>query len=378
MTGALQRAKESMRRVFGVEARGVGHAPGRVNIIGEHIDYCGGHVLPMTIDRRCAAAISRTSGPGAVHSADLGLTWRVGEQSPPGTWSAYVAGVLALLREHDPACDQGWLITIASDVARGAGLSSSASLELAVCGAVTGLAGVAIDPLEAARLCQRAEREFAGVPCGIMDQAVGAIGREGHAMLLDCREPLAWEHVPIPLGASMLVVDTGVKHALAEGEYAKRRGACERAADKLGVRWLCRAGEGDVAKCAALTDDERRAATHATSEDARVLAATESLRRGDLTSLGRLMYESHTSLRDVYRVSCAELDAVVEAAASLPGVYGARMTGGGFGGSAIVLASPAHAGEIAARLVSTGEARFGRAFTAYSVRAGVGAAFARC
>lgn len=353
-------------------------APGRVNLIGEHIDYCGGHVLPVALGLRCAAAVAAGAGMLRVHAVDLGDAWecaagvepRSMPRPAPGTWRSYAAGVVSLIAEAAggpiPAAD----IFVASDVPRGSGLSSSAAFEVSLAGAVLAAMGGAIAPSRVAALCRRAEHEFAGVPCGIMDQAVAALGRTGHAMLLDC---VAFEagaaaghtdgvrHVPLPGAreATLLIVDTGVRHALAGGEYARRRAACESAARKLGVTALCRAPLDAIAR-ARLTDEETRCATHAIGEDRRTLEAAAALGAGELSRLGVLMIESHESLRDVYRVSCPELDSVVDAARGVPGVFGARMTGGGFGGCAIVLARAGAAEAAIGVVIAAFRTRFSR------------------
>jgi galactokinase len=226
-------------------------------------------------------------------------------------------------------------LALATSVPIGAGLSSSASLEVAVATLIENMTGAAIGPIDKARLCQRAEHEWAGVPCGIMDQLVSVLGREGHALLIDCRT-LDVTHVPMPADAAVVVADTGVRHELAAGEYAKRRAACSSAAAKLGIASLREATSG-MADDPCLEDEERRCVRHVTTENERVLRAVEAMRAGDLPVLGRLMNDSHESLRRDYRVSCAELDALVGAARSVEGVLGARMTGGGFGGCAVVL-----------------------------------------
>lgn len=348
MTGAADsstvRAMRAFDERFGGEPPVVASAPGRVNLIGDHIDYSGGHVLPLAIDRRCVAAIGpgRVPGRGRLFASDLGAAWEFepGPVSPGvvprGSWMSYVVGVLAGVNGGVlPHVD----LAVASDVPVGSGLSSSASLEVSVAYAAGRLLGKPADPISTIFTCQRAEHEYAGVPCGVMDQSAAVLGRAGHAILLDCRDVAQHRLVRVPDDAALLVVDTRVRHSLADGAYAARRSASERAARALGVELLCLATPEAVAG-AALDDEAARCATHAVNENRRVLGAAGALGRGDLTSFGRLMLESHASLRDLYRVSCEELDAVVDAARAAPGVYGARMTGGGFGGCAIVLASP--------------------------------------
>lgn len=339
---------------FGTTPYVVACAPGRVNIIGEHIDYNGGSVLPMAIDRECAVAVSAARGGrwciASEHAGaepwpfpkDLlaGTMQDARTALPPGDWRRYVVGVIAcMLREETPGQEPAPLeLSIASDVPLGAGLSSSAALEVAIARALYAAWGLAWNPLRAAAVCRTAEREFAGVPCGVMDQIASAAGKAGHALRIDCTEPVVVRPVGVPEGASFLVINTRVKHSLGTSEYPLRVAATAHAAHVLGARWLCSLTEADVHSHAGLLGEERsRLALHCVREQSRVLRAIEAMGRGDLTLLGALMTESHASLRDDFRVSCTELDAAVDAACAAPGVLGARMTGGGFGGCAIAL-----------------------------------------
>ncbi|MFN0133531.1 MAG: galactokinase [Phycisphaerales bacterium] len=388
---AERRAREAFIAAFGRGAEWMALAPGRVNLIGEHIDYCGGHVLPIAIDRRCVVAASATIERrlrvvatdigerievplGGEFQAQRGLVSLVESgRVRMGSWASYVLGVAAGVRGWDNLGRDlpGAEVAIASDVPIGGGLSSSAALEVATAMALARAWDVDLSAMDVCRIGREAERNFAGVPCGIMDQWASVLGRDGHAVLIDCASE-AWELVPMFARelAGIIVVDTGVRHALASGEYAKRRAACERAANRLGVRWLCAASIWDRSD---LPDDEARAARHATSENRRTLAAVPALRGGDVRTLGSLMNESHKSLRNDYRVSCVELDLVVDAAACVPGVHGARMTGGGFGGCAIVMLVPGSA-EDARRVIGAAfRARFGRECGFMAVRASDGA-----
>lgn len=405
------RAAAALREVFGREPRWHASAPGRVNLIGEHIDYNGGHVLPIAIDRRfhAVAAAGGEAGMIRVVAADVGERWTVSAASDlrravggfgKGSWQRYVGGVLALFSESAgesvPAID----IALASDVPFGSGLSSSAALCVSLAALLEAVTEKPFDPLEKARLCQRVEHEFAGVPCGLMDPAVSSLAKAGHALLLDCSRtvPLTrprvsafvgtstatdlktgpWHgqlrHIPFPppTEAVLLVVNTKVRHSLADGEYAKRRAACESAARKLGVSELCRAKIESLAG-AGLTDEEHRCATHAINEEHRTLAAAEALERGDLAHFGRLMNESHASLRDLYGVSCSELDTVAAAAQRSPGVFGGRMTGGGFGGCAIALVKPEAIDAVQQTLTCAFAGAFGRECDVSVVRPSSGA-----
>jgi galactokinase len=353
-----QRALSAFRERFERAPAWAAQAPGRVNLIGEHTDYNGGFVLPMAIDRRCVAVAAPAADPSIsrIWTADLDREWTIDLRGPiiatdqntdlaknevaRGSPLSYVAGVADLFRrrmEIFPNLD----IAIASSVPLGGGLSSSASLEVATATLIEEVVCKPLSPLDKARLCQEAEHEFAGVPCGLMDQLASVLGREGHAMLIDCRSSQCTQ-VPLwpAAAATLTVIDSGVRHALAAGEYAKRRSACEAAAQKLGVPDLRAAAAADQRRWGGLTDEECRCVRHVTTEIARVDAAVAALRSGNLQELGQAMSASHASLRDDYRVSCPELDGIVAVAQCVPGVFGARMTGAGFGGCAIVLSVP--------------------------------------
>lgn len=323
----------------------VARAPGRVNLIGEHVDYCGGPVMPIAIPLACRAAIVpdvSSEGRCTVSSTltaetiafDPDRPPRPGEAVPVGSWPSYVLGVLAGVAEHAPLTPLGGChIHIDSQVPLGGGLSSSAALEVSVALAVSAFLSVSLDRIELARLCQQAEHRFAGVPCGLMDQAASLLASADHALLLDCATGLG-KQVLIPSATSFLVVDSGVRHSLASSEYALRRAWCESAAGRLGV---ARLADGDPDRISELDAPERDAATHVLGEIARVNAAAHAFREADLDTFGRLMNESHASLRDIYRVSCPEIDAIVAALYASGAVHGARITGGGFGGCVIAL-----------------------------------------
>jgi galactokinase len=352
---ACDRAAALFRDRFGTPHEWWGIAPGRVNLIGEHTDYNDGFVLPIAIERHCVALAAPAAGARSrVILADLNRESAADLLRPAtpadverGSPESYILSVAALMAAHAArAMNLDLLIT--STVPFGSGLSSSASLEIAVASALERAWGARLAPTEKALLGQRAEHEFAGVPCGIMDQFISVIGRADHALLVDCRDRTS-RHVPIPAAARIIVMNTGVHHSLAAGEYAKRRDQCRAAAQKLGVRSLRLATPDEVERCGTLSKEQHGCARHVTTENDRVRRAAQRLDDGDLPAVGQLMLESHGSLRVDYRVSCAELDTLVELAAATPGVYGARMTGAGFGGCAIALCEP---GAIAA-LVET-------------------------
>jgi len=317
-------------------------APGRVNLIGEHTDYNGGFVLPFALGTGVAVAAGRQGDEITVWSRQRGgtLVSAPGSGLVPGSvsgWAAYPLGMAWALAAagHRPA---GTAIAIDSDLPIGAGLSSSAALECAVGLALADLHDLAVTRPELVAAASRAENEFAGAPTGIMDQSAALLCQAGHALLLDCRSG-ATEEVRLDPGAdglALAVIDTGTRHALNDGRYAARRRSCEEAARALGVPSL-RDLTGRPEAVAGLADPElRRRARHVVTENRRVLAAAGLLRRGDLAAVGSLLTASHASLRDDFEVSWPQADAAVGAALAA-GAAGARMTGGGFGGSVIAL-----------------------------------------
>ncbi|UFQ16133.1 MULTISPECIES: galactokinase [Streptomyces] len=332
-------------KLYGYAPHGVWSAPGRVNLIGEYTDFNEGFVLPLALPHTAVAAVSpRTDGILRLHSADLDAPLaelRVDELTPlsDGGWAAYPAGVVWALRAAGHRVT-GADLHLASTVPTGAGLSSSAALEVVTALALDDLFGLGLTRPELAVLAQRAENAFVGVPCGVMDQTASACCTDGHALHLDCRD-LSLRQVPFDLaahGLRLLVVDTRVKHALGDGAYAERRAGCEEGARTLGVSHLRDIAYEELpAALDKLRDDTvRRYVRHVVSDDHRVEQVIGLLDAGDVRALGPVLTEGHASLRDDLRISCPELDLVVDAA-NTAGALGARMTGGGFGGSAIVL-----------------------------------------
>src|SRR5499427_6185172 len=348
---ADQVAKEFLAR-HGTPPEGVWHAPGRVNLMGEHTDYNEGWVLPFAMDRGVVVAAARR-GDGV-----LELSSRQAPDDPvslplatlaPGAvagWAAYPAGVAWAMRAAGLAVG-GASLVIDSDLPQGAGLSSSAAIECAVAIALAGLYRVDVPRTELARLARRAENEMVGVPSGIMDQSASLLCQAGHALLLDCR---SGETTPVPFdpaaaGLALLVVDTGVRHALTDGRYAERRAECEQAARALGVPSL--RDVADPARTAAIGDPVlARRARHVISDNCRVRAAADLLGVGDVAGLGQLLHDSHASLRDDFEISWPQADVAAETA-ERAGALGARMVGGGFGGSVIALV-PADAAAVRA------------------------------
>ncbi len=371
-------------RIFGQSAEGGRRAPGRVNLIGEHTDYNDGFVLPIAIEKQTVAlfaprddalvrlASRQSDPPGEIVTLDLER--RIAPAEP--AWANYPRGVIAFLDEMDDVELRGADLLFDSDVPLGGGLSSSASLEVAAAEAILAASGQShqVPERHVALICQRAEHEFADAPCGIMDQSIAVMGREGFALLLDCRDG-STRHVPFNDPETVLLVaDTEVKHAIGGGEYAERREQCHSAAGKLGVEALRDASMDDLERQrGTLYDVEYHRARHVIGEIARTLEAVEALEAADLGRFGERMSASHASLRDDYEVSCPELDAIVNAAERIDGVYGARMTGGGFGGCAIVLCRKDATEAATAGIRDAFEAQFARRCPVFATRAAEGA-----
>lgn len=321
-------------------------APGRINIIGEHTDYSEGFVMPAAIDRDCVVAMGRNDSD-VLRVVTLGRKEEA--EIPPGfartgTWVDYVSGVRESLRDAGidvPGCD----LVVQSDVPEGAGVSSSAALEVSVMSAMLASAGVTADPIEIALWAQAAESRYVGVPCGVMDQFISANGVAGHALVLDCRT-LTYELAPLPSGIAFLVIDSTVRHRLVDGGYAARRADCEVAAELLGVRAL-RDASPTMLERSSLPDRVMRRARHVTSENARVSRTAEALAASDVSLVGRLMNASHASLRDDFDVTCRETDILAAIAARTRGVHGARQMGGGFGGAVLALVDASNVNEAA-------------------------------
>ena len=342
-----QQVRDGFVELYAAAPEGVWSAPGRVNLIGEHTDYNDGFVMPFALPHTAVAAVSRrTDGVLRLHSADVEggvVELRLDDLTPESdrNWTAYPAGVVWALREAGHPVT-GADIHLSSTVPSGAGLSSSAALEVVVALALNDLFELGLQRWQLARLCQRAENVYVGAPTGIMDQTASACCEEGHALFLDTRD-LSQKQIPFDLAAEgmrLLVVDTRVKHAHSDGEYGKRRAGCERGAALLGVDALRDVPYADLdAALARLGDDEEavRLVRHVVTEDERVEKVVALLEAGETRAIGPVLIAGHASLRDDFRISCPELDLVVDTALA-SGALGARMTGGGFGGSAIVLA----------------------------------------
>jgi len=343
-------------------------APGRVNLIGEHTDYNDGYVFPIAIDRSVlVAASARADRTVRLYAADFDQRDRFAldqiVHAEQQRWSNYQRGVAAMLEErgfHLPGLD----VAMASDVPIGAGLSSSAAIEVGTAVTWQTIGGFELERTELALLCQRAENVFVGVNCGIMDQFISALGRAGAALLIDCRS-LEYEPVGLPASGAVVIMDTKVQRGLTDSAYNTRRAECEEGVRLLQAHLPSIRALRDVSPAlferyaGALPEDVRRRCRHVVYEDQRVLDGIAALERGDPTAFGELMNASHVSLRDDYEVSSVELDAMVEAAWAAPGVIGARMTGGGFGGCAVALVEAGHAEAFSAQVAVAYKERTG-------------------
>jgi galactokinase len=345
---------------FGRAPHAIASAPGRVNLIGEHTDTSEGLVLPIAIPRITRVEVGRRDDRVAqVASASLhggaAITFVVGREAKQGSWIDYVQGTVRALTKAGHALS-GFDAWITSDLPIGAGLASSAALEVALLRALRSAFALGLDEIEIARIGRAAETDFVGAPIGIMDQMAASLAKTDAALFLDTRT-LAYEHVAIPSSLEVLVIDSGVAHAHAGGEYATRRAEVDRAAYSLELKSLRDASDGDVrataAAIATLAPPLDRRARHVISENGRVLDVVAALRSGDVAALRALFAASHASLRDDFEVSVPELDLLVALAQSDPDVIAARMTGGGFGGSIVALARRGHAHEAGARIAAS-------------------------
>jgi galactokinase len=351
-------------------------APGRVNLIGEHTDYNDGFVLPLAIDRAIWIALEpREDRCVTVYSADFEQTGEFALdhlKHEQAGWLEYLKGVAWSLQDAGYALC-GWQGVVQGDVPRGAGLSSSAALEVATARAFAAASGWDWDPVKMAKLSQRAENRWVGVNCGIMDQLISATGQSRHAVLIDCRS-LELAPEPFPPGVAVAILDTATRRGLVDSEYNQRRACCEAAAKAFGVHAL---RDVDMARfdreSPRLDETTARRARHVISENQRTLAAADAMRHGDVRTLGRLMNESHESLRDDYEVSSEALNAMVEAARARPACYGARMTGAGFGGCAVALLEAASGDDFARRVAADYQQRTGHTPAVYVCQATNGA-----
>jgi galactokinase len=375
----LRSLEAAFSRAFGDALRPeyVASAPGRVNLIGEHTDYNDGFVFPIAIDRSVhAAARARPERAIRVVARDVSDLCEFSLDSirpdPEKLWSNYIRGVALELAKAGVDL-VGADLAVGGDLPIGAGVSSSAALELCVAKALLAVSGASMPLPELSRLCRRAENDFVGVGCGIMDQYICGMGERGTAMLLDCRS-LEFELVPMPLHATFVVCDTGKARELGHSAYNERRSQCETGASHLGLASLRDATLAEIEKAERGMDGVVwRRCRHVVTEIDRALKAAACLKAGDLAEFGSLMDESHRSLREDYEVSCRELDVMVDAARRVPGCHGARLTGAGFGGCAVAVVDGGSVEEFIAKTAAVYEARTGLKPSIYPTQAGDGA-----
>jgi galactokinase len=384
MTVNMNELNQRFAQVFpGSKPAFLVRAPGRVNLIGEHTDYNDGFVLPIAMTQALYVLAAPAGGEATtVYSTAFSesIEFRVTDPGLPGPrgWGNYVRGVAVMLARKGFKLRGGNLM-IHSEVPIGGGVSSSAALEIGTAMALLALAGGSMDPVPLALLAREAEHEYAKSPCGIMDQFICALGRAGDALLLDCRTQ-AYQHLPLPHKALLFVMDTQVKHSIGGSEYPVRQQQCRDGLAQIrrkhpSVQALRDVTPAMLAEHAAAMDPlTLRRCRHVVSEIARTQAAADALRSGDLDGFGQMMNDSHASLRDDYEVSCPELDALAEIAQSVPGVYGARMTGGGFGGCAIALIRPEAESDLRQAVLARYDGRFAKPAIMYTTAASDGAA----
>ena len=372
---AEQRAARLFAARFGEPPTHVARAPGRANLIGEHTDYNDGFVLPMAIEAATWLAFRpRPDGRVVCHSAEYAESadFSATELTRPGRgWTVYLEGMARELAAGAPALP-GWDGALATDIPIGAGLSSSAALEIVIARAFAAAGGRVWDPTAAASAAQRADNEWVGIRSGIMDQLTSAAAIAGSALLIDCRT-LDITPVPVPSGTAVVILDTGTRRDLRTSAYNERQQQCAAGAAHFGVAALRDVGAADLAAGGGLSEVVRRRCRHVVSENARTLEAAAAMRAGDGAALGTLMVESHRSLRDDYEVSSAELDSMVEAALASPGCLGARMMGGGFGGSAVALVEAGRVSSFSAGAAAGYRERTGMEAAAYVSRPAAGA-----
>jgi len=349
----VRRAVALFRSTYGVDPAAAASAPGRVNLIGEHVDYHGGHVLPMATAERTAVAVGPAPGrfrAASEQAAGVEIAWPV-ERS--GTWADYVAGVASLLAPRAASRPDGVAVAVASDVPLGSGLSSSAAIEVAAAAALSFLWRLPLEPRGLAAVAHTTETDYVGVPCGMMDQMASALAPEGAALLIDCA---TLETRAVPARVDVVLVDSLEAHALRKGAYAERRREGEAALGRLreAIPGLVHMVDIPVERLAelvrALPPPLDRRVRHVVEENQRTLLAARALEVGDLPAFGRLVYASHDSLRDLYECSTPRLDAIVAVARKTPGALGARLVGAGWGGWALVAAEPGRGAEVAAEL----------------------------
>ncbi|HTB64321.1 MAG TPA: galactokinase [Opitutales bacterium] len=377
-------ARDIFQTQFGHAPALCGYAPGRLEFIGNHVDYNGGLVIGAAIDRGVQTAVARRNDRRIrVFSPAYGTPVEVEldtlkSQTDASAWANYPLGVAWSLQKNGCVFPSGFDLAISGDLPAGAGLSSSAALELSTAIALRELFGFKIESAPLARICRQAENDFVGMPCGILDQGVSMFGAEGRLVLLDCRAE-TFTTVPVPASARFWIFNSGAKHALLDSLYAARRRECEstlailqksRPAAKLLAEFSSLDIENHRAQ---LTADQYNRALHVTREIERVRQTVAALEKGDLPAVGKLLVASHQSSRELFANSCPELDFLVDHLIKLPGVYGARLTGGGFGGAVMALTTPDFTAEAAEPATAAYTAKFGHAPVVFAARTGPGA-----
>jgi galactokinase len=346
--------------LYGRPAAVTATAPGRVNLIGEHTDYNDGFVLPAAIPLKTTVELAtrqerRVRVWSEQFADDRPHDFSLDDLARADDWTDYVRGMVWALLDH--GLPSGFDARVSSSIPVGSGLSSSAALLIATGRAVRAAFNVSIDDLQLARLAQKAETDFVGAPVGIMDQMACSLADESTALFIDTQS-LAYERIPLPSRGALLVIDSGVRHSHVGGEYRTRRQECARAAAALGVDSLRQVSEADLSAINSLPEPLNRRARHVVTENARVLATVAALRRDDVEEIGRLFFASHASMRDDFEVSTAAVDSLVDLAGTVHGVYGARLTGGGFGGAIVALAEPSRVLAAAAAVIDAQKRRF--------------------
>ncbi len=365
-------------RQFGSPPTAAAMAPGRVEIMGNHTDYNGGFVLPAALDKATVVAGSATGGSTiTLHAADFRRTAKFSlkelTRDPQNSWASYLLGVVDQLQQQNVPLG-GFQAVIHSDVPGGAGLSSSAALEVATAFFLRQLFPYEANPMQIARLCQRAENDFVGVPCGILDQFSSVFGIDSGLLFLDC---MTLEHTAVKMGRddiALVICDSNVKHAHAGGDYTTRRAECMAAAAFFGKQLLREVSwEEFEARKSALPENQRKRAEHVLTEDRRVLSMREAAQKGDTEAMGRLLSEGQASCRDLFENTSPEIDLLADMAAQLPGCIGAKMTGGGWGGCTINLVYAGAVDEFCRALAADYKERTGTVASVYACRAAQGA-----
>ncbi len=362
--------------IYGRPAEVASHAPGRVNLIGEHTDYSGGLVLPMATPQQTRVFLAlRHDAQVSAHTMAIAppgdrATFELGEEALQGSWVDYVQGVTVALRGAGLSL-RGFDAHVESEVPSGSGLSSSAALSVALLRALRAALHLPLDDLQIALLGQRAETDFVGAPVGVMDPMAASLGDATSALFIDTRT-LSYERIPFPSTGALVVIDSGISHANAGPDYRARRAECERATRLLGVTRLGELRPSEIPDMDALPEPLGRRVRHVVTENERVRAAVTALRRSDLESLGELFCASHASMRDDFEVSLPDIDRLVNLACGMPGAFGARMTGGGFGGCVIALVRRGDEQATGERIVRDYRAATGRSGALVIPRAGAG------